>query len=294
MNDLLRNQKLVVLGLTLLFCSWQHGYGQQKDINAFYETGATPLMEAAKDGTSDEVKKILKDKPKVDIKDQYGWTSLMYAADAPKRIPNFASRGLALGTTRSPVKEELNLESLKLLLEAGADPNVNDRRGITPLMIAAFRGRVAFVGLLLKKGAKVDAMDQKGYSAFSYAKANGDKETIKLLETAGGKGIEVEKSALPGRLSPIDVLPKPLNIATEAKSDYPMEARRDGVQGVVRFRVLVGTDGKIKKILLVTGLPRGLTESATKAVKKLTVEPGKDLGQHVEYWVPIQYVFTLY
>ncbi|KAK8134785.1 hypothetical protein PG984_006797 [Apiospora sp. TS-2023a] len=51
---------------------------------------------------------------------------------------------------------EQSSEVVKLLLERGADPNVIDRRGRTPLAEAAFWGRRENVELLLKHGADKD------------------------------------------------------------------------------------------------------------------------------------------
>ena len=111
--------------------------------------------------------------------------------------------------------------------------------------------------------------------------------------TAGGTDSAKPTSPLPDYLAPIDVLPKQINRTTDAKADYPIEARQ-GLQGVVRFRILVGSDGSIKKAFLIKGLPLGLTEESVKALKKLKVEPGKDAGQNVDYWMPIQFSFILY
>src|SRR5579863_8836264 len=56
-----------------------------------------------------------------------------------------------------------SMESMRLLLDAGADPNVANNFDATPLMWCA--GDAAKVRLLLTKGAKVDARSKLGRTA---------------------------------------------------------------------------------------------------------------------------------
>lgn len=277
-----RNRKAI---RTLFFCGLLivaqaiTAFPQQSDIDAKDETGLTALMQAALDGTADEIRKLLKKGANLEVKDQYGWTALMYS----------------VGFSRPAVypKKEIDPEPLKTLLGASADVNASDNRGNTPLMIAALNDKVEFVKLLLSKGANVNAMNRKGVTALSYANAKGNEEIVKMLAKAGGKGMGLNKADVPERLAPIDVLPKALN-RTEARAIYTDEARRNGIAGVVRFRLLVGTDGTIKEGKLISGLPYGLTDQAIQAVSKLKADPGMDAGKPVEYWLPFQYTFAVY
>ena len=270
--------------LTLFFCgiliaSQSVGIrAQSTDINAKDETGLTALMIAAQDGTAAEIKKLLKKGADIEVKDQYGWTALMFAATSnivvyPETRPDPAT--------------------LKALLNASANPNASDARGFTPLMIAANEGKSDFVKLLLAKGANVNAKDRKGATALSYARAKGHADVIKLLEKAGGTGIVLAKDQTPEKIGPIDVLPKRLNFA-ESRARYTDEARMNNITGVVRFRILVGADGSIKKAKLISGLPYGLTEQAIEAVKKIKIEPGMHEGKPVDYWLAVQYTFAIY
>src|SRR5262249_10875456 len=72
----------------------------------------TPLMLAARDQESGEVKQLLKQNPDLNFKDNEGWTALAYAA--------------------------LNGNSsiAKALIQKGADVNLPDTHGTTPLMHA--------------------------------------------------------------------------------------------------------------------------------------------------------------
>lgn len=77
-----------------------------------------------------------------------------------------------------------SLESMRLLLEAGADPNVPNNFDATPLMWCA--GDAAKVRLLLSKGAKVDARSKLGRTPLLIAAYNdGAIEAAGLLLEKG-------------------------------------------------------------------------------------------------------------
>ncbi len=73
-------------------------------------------------------------------------------------------------------------EDIPRWLAHGADPNAKDGQGLTPLMIAAQRGREDVVAHLLGKGADVNATDKKGKTAVDHAKANGKNAVVELLQ----------------------------------------------------------------------------------------------------------------
>jgi TonB family protein len=268
---------LLLCGL-LFFSQTESIFSQTADINAPDETGLTMLMIAAQDGTDTEIKKLLKKGADPEVKDQYGWTALMHAT---------------VSNTWIYPENKPSAGRLKALLDGRANVNVSDLRGITPLIIAAAEGKTEFVRLLLAKGADVSVRDKKGATALSYAKAKEHREIANLLEKAGGTGTVIAKDQIPERISPIEILPKQLN-RLQARPSYTDLARMNGITGIVRFRVLIGADGTIKKAKLISGLPFGLTEQAIEALKKLKVEAGINDGKPVDYWLPIQYSFMIY
>ena len=92
----------------------------------------------------------------VTVRDSRGNSPLMYAA--------------ALGS----------LESVRLLLDAGADPNAPNDFAATPLMWCAGDG--AKVRLLLARGAKVEARSNLGRTALMIAAAyDGSAEAARLM-----------------------------------------------------------------------------------------------------------------
>ena len=66
---------------------------------------------------------------------------------------------------------------LKLFLKYGADPNIPDKNGRTPLMIAVIDEELeeGVIDMLLEAGADIDAQDNKGLTALMWAVAGVDR-----------------------------------------------------------------------------------------------------------------------
>jgi len=77
------------------------------------------------------------------------------------------------------------LATATLLLDRGANPDVANTKGETPLMLAAGSGNEKMVKLLLRKEAKVDLKSGAGETAMSFAQRSG-KTSIAALLTARG------------------------------------------------------------------------------------------------------------
>jgi uncharacterized protein len=77
-----------------------------------------------------------------------------------------------------------DLEIVKMLLEAGADPNARQERGFAPLHDAAANGSEPLVELLLKHGARADAKTGDGKTPADMAAERGHKEIVEKLKKA--------------------------------------------------------------------------------------------------------------
>ena len=74
-----------------------------------------------------------------------------------------------------------DFETVKKFIEYGSDVNENFE-GVTPLMLAARYNRVEIIKLLLEKGAKLDAKDQRGNNALYYAVSSKSTDAIAVLK----------------------------------------------------------------------------------------------------------------
>ncbi len=74
---------------------------------------------------------------------------------------------------------------IEILLKRGADPNVQNLQGDTPLICATkyAGGKADTVKLLVDAGSDLAVMDDDGKTALDYAKAKEQQEAIALLET---------------------------------------------------------------------------------------------------------------
>ena len=73
------------------------------------------------------------------------------------------------------------LPLVKLLLDAGAEPDARDSNGFTPLLDAAEQGRTLVVRALLLAGAKVNNTNTTGRTALWLAASRGHEETVTYL-----------------------------------------------------------------------------------------------------------------
>ncbi len=79
-------------------------------------------------------------------------------------------------------------EIIKLLVDRGADVNVKNSGGMTPLMMASTKGNVDVVNALLEKGADINARDSHKRTALFMAARGGHGNVAKILLD---KGIDV-------------------------------------------------------------------------------------------------------
>jgi hypothetical protein len=95
------------------------------------------------------------------------------------------------------------LETTRVLVERGGDPNAKGQQDATPLMMAAAapQPNPELVRLLLEHGADIGARDRAGRSALDWALMQGDTEVTRLLRQAGASNTVAISAPLPPRKS---------------------------------------------------------------------------------------------
>ena len=74
-----------------------------------------------------------------------------------------------------------NIEVVKLLLKENADVNIQDKNGVTALMLASLNGHTHVVELLLKENADVNIKNKQGMTALNLASLKGHTHVVELL-----------------------------------------------------------------------------------------------------------------
>lgn len=114
-----------------------------------FEDGATPFLRAAQ--SSDvELMKLLLD---------HGADPKIFTAHSVTPLAVAAGIGWVEGVTFEWGEKE-NIEAVKMCLDLGIDPNVQDDEGRTSLHGAAHKGRTEVIQMLADHGAKLDVHDK--------------------------------------------------------------------------------------------------------------------------------------
>lgn len=78
-----------------------------------------------------------------------------------------------------------NTTVIGALLDSGANLNVRDRYGDTPLILAIWSGEREVARLLLTRGADIYAVDKKGQTAWRLSYLFQDHESMEVMATRG-------------------------------------------------------------------------------------------------------------
>lgn len=186
------------------------GWGNAETINALLARGArvdargddgwTATMLAAARGDLARLEALLAAGANVDARNKWGQTALFLAAqagaaDRVRALLNAGARatidwadndgvtpiGMAAGA-------EGATDALKELIAAGANTNIGDSDGITPLMRAADRGDVEKVRALLAAKADASMKDSLGRTARDWAISRDDDLGRAVAEALAGTG----------------------------------------------------------------------------------------------------------
>jgi len=161
------------------------------------------LMSACAYGTPDMVSLVLNYHPDINYQDTYGNNALTKAVGNfghyRQMVPMLLDVGInpnsSVGSAGKinytalykitnhalQTQDEADYHIIHLFLEKGANPNLADKNGMTPLMNAAYKGNLDIVKLLLEFGADPNLENNRGQSALDRAKKKGHNDVIQLF-----------------------------------------------------------------------------------------------------------------
>lgn len=93
------------------------------------------------------------------------------------------------------------------------------------------------------------------------------------------------------KLAEVTIKPR---IRSKPEPRYTEEARRAGVSGNVVVEAVLCATGKVTDVVVIKGLPEGLSESAVRAARRIRFDPGKKDDEIVSVRVRVVYGFSLY
>src|ERR1700733_1759841 len=140
------------------------------DVNSqSWDEAWTPSLQAAENRQHGFMRFLIQNGADVDAKTKNGTTALILSA------------------REDETDMTADLQAVEILLRSGANPNLADASGVTPLMIAARCEGSDLVRLLLQFGADPNVEDKSHRTALTNALQSSRRENADLLRAAGAK-----------------------------------------------------------------------------------------------------------
>lgn len=275
------------------------------DANAVDNSGSTSLHDAASFlGTEKIVKLLLNHGANVDTKNNSGFTPVMHAVfeDNVKVLEMLIAVGANVdaGNDYTPLhvaaSQSKNLKTLKLLIDAGADLEVKDKNGKTPLNWAVKKENIDTINVLIDAGANVNAISSRGTTLHQATAVSNNINIYKLLLKAGADvnaRNEHDYSPLLSALfysRSLDVVKLLLDAGcdiNEKSNNNGFSPLHEAVQkssnvGIVKFLLKSGADARAKAKYGYSPLHVAAEHSNSTAIVKLLMDAGADADEKNE------------
>ncbi|MBS1824344.1 MAG: ankyrin repeat domain-containing protein [Acidobacteria bacterium] len=205
--------------------------------------GNTALVDAARTDNTEAIRLLLEHKVDLDAGDFGGITALGHAAShsniaAMKMLlakgakVNVALKrelkvknGLIAVSFQTPLMSAAakgSIESVRMLLDAGADVKARDVRGMTPLMMAVASDMAdpAIVKLLLDKGSDTSVKTVDGETTLDWARKFGNPRIIAMLGGQISENKAVVRPAAASASNPRAAIERAMPLLTSSAKEY--------------------------------------------------------------------------
>jgi ankyrin repeat protein len=162
-------------------------------VNVKDRLDTTPLHYAALYGNTESVRILLEHGADLKARNKSEVTPLIYAAYNFEKTKLLVEKGADVNAKSAADMTPLlvavsvhgNTETVRYLLEKGADAKAVGPLGADALQLAASKGEAEMLRLLLKQGADPKRLDMGGFNALLDAFSCSDQERIRILMDAG-------------------------------------------------------------------------------------------------------------
>ena len=165
-------------------------------VNAKNKQKHTALTLSCRKGNVDEINFLLKNGPNPNITDVDDETVIhhaIYGGCSKKALKAIVDHGADINarskSNLTPLMiacQKRNIDAIYVLLQAGADPNINDLKGATVIHHAVTSGcRKRILQAIIGHGADVNIMNTQNCTALMMACRKGDIDATNVLLTAG-------------------------------------------------------------------------------------------------------------
>jgi periplasmic protein TonB len=105
--------------------------------------------------------------------------------------------------------------------------------------------------------------------------------------------LTAKQEQLEGRVVSVTTVTSMPVLEETVKPEYTEEMKKAGVSGVIKVKILIDTDGRVKEAEVQNDLGYGSRESALAAVEKLKFKPAMQGEQPVAVWIVISFKYVL-
>ena len=161
-------------------------------LDSLDDDGQPPLHVAIQEDRLDIATFLLDSGASIEFTGYHGWRSIHIAASLGKPhlvqfcLSHGASPQTSTSTRQSPIRKACaahNVDVVRILVEAGADPHARNDRGMTGLHVAAHQGDLAIARYLtLEVGLSVRTKDRFGWRPWRWATRSGWLEVKAFIQ----------------------------------------------------------------------------------------------------------------